>query len=329
MKELTILITHVSYQASAGSFIKLLKKSRDYKFYILGCDSIEKGYSSGSMLVDKFYHIDNYNKKNNYIASIKNIIEYEKVDLVISAEEDDLILFRNNKIEQALYENIPAQSVFDLLKDKHLATEEMRKNGISVPNTILDYKHFIQSKSPTFIRRKRISCCSRGISVLDRTDIKKNYDFYSQEYITQEYIHGCMYTVDVFCGKDGTPHLIIPRKELASKDGTTFKCVIEKQEELINICQQIYSMYRIPGISNIQFIIADKPYFIELNPRAAATMIASSMVSVNYLDMYIKHFLYEQNIPSYNQIMSSVQWNSVITRYYEETIFNPEDSKNE
>ena len=58
-------------------------------------------------------------------------------------------------------------------------------------------------------------------------------------------------------------------------------------------------------------------------------MIASSMVSVNYLDMYIKHFLYEQNIPSYNQIMSSVQWNSVITRYYEETIFNPEDSKNE
>lgn len=88
-------------------------------------------------------------------------------------------------------------------------------------------------------------------------------------------------------------------------------------------------MYRIPGISNIQFIIADKPYFIELNPRAAATMIASSMVSVNYLDMYIKHFLYEQNIPSYNQIMSSVQWNSVITRYYEETIFNPEDSKNE
>ena len=116
MKELTILITHVSYQASAGSFIKLLKKSRDYKFYILGCDSIEKGYSSGSMLVDKFYHIDNYNKKNNYIASIKNIIEYEKVDLVISAEEDDLILFRNNKIEQALYEYIPAQSVFDLFK---------------------------------------------------------------------------------------------------------------------------------------------------------------------------------------------------------------------
>lgn len=320
MRKLKILITHVSYQASAGSFIKLLRNSCDFYFYIVGCDSIEKGYSSGSILVDKFYYIEDCT--NNYIQEIKSIIEHEKIDLVISAEEDDLNLFRNHKIRQALYKNIPKQQVFDLFKDKHMATEAISRMGISVPNTIIDYKHFLESNSTTFIKRKRISCCSRGIKVFERTEIDKNYNFYSQEYITQEFISGYMYDVDVFCDKDGIPHLIIPRKSLATKDGTTFKCVVEKQEKIINICKQVYSMYRIPGISNIQFIVADKPYFIELNPRAAATMIATSLVSVNYLDMYINHFLYHQVMPSYNEIMKTVKWNSVITRYYQETIYN-------
>lgn len=328
MEKLRILITHVSYQASAGSFIKLLKKSRDYYFYIVGCDSIEKGYSSGSILVDRFYHVEECNK-TDYIKKIKKIIEYERIDLVISAEEEDLNLFRNYKIKQALYENIPEQQVFDLFKDKHIATETMSRMGISVPNTIIDYNHFLESNSKSFIRRKRVSCCSRGITIWERTEINENYIFYSQEYITQEYIPGYMYDVDVFCDKNGTPHLIIPRKTLASKDGTTFKCVIEKQEELISICKQVYSMYRIPGISNIQFIVTDKPYFVELNPRAAATMIATSLVSVNYLDMYINHFLYDQDIPSYDEIMRTVQWNSIISRYYQETIYVPEDNKNE
>ena len=52
MENLNILIAHVSYQASAGSFIKLLRNSNKYHFYIVGCDSIEMGYSSGSVLVD-------------------------------------------------------------------------------------------------------------------------------------------------------------------------------------------------------------------------------------------------------------------------------------
>lgn len=321
MKKINILITHVSYQASAGSFIKLLRNSQLYDFYIVGCDSIKKGFSSGSILVDRFHHIEINDDKNKYIERIQQIIKSENIDIIISAEEDDLILFKEYKIPQALYEHIPSYNIFELFKDKHSATEELKQRGIDVPKTIMSPNDFSHSKSSKIIKRKRVSSCSRGISILNRSELPKDYLFFSDEYITQEFVEGKMYTIDVFCDCQGRPHSIIPRYGLASKDGTTFKCIIEKEKTLINICEQIYNLYCIPGFSNIQFIVADKPYFIELNPRSAATMIASALASVNYLDLYISHFLYNETLPTYADIMKQVKWNSVISRYYQETIY--------
>lgn len=54
-------------------------------------------------------------------------------------------------------------------------------------------------------------------------------------------------------------------------------------------------------------------------------MIASALVSVNYIDLYISHFLFDEDLPSYNEIMNTVKWGSVISRYYKETILLPGD----
>lgn len=77
MENLNILIAHASYQASAGSFIKLLRNSNKYHFYIVGCDSIEMGYSSGSVLVDKFYHVTE-DTPDAYITQYKKLLEKKK-----------------------------------------------------------------------------------------------------------------------------------------------------------------------------------------------------------------------------------------------------------
>lgn len=325
MEKINILITHVSYQASAGSFIKLLRNSLKYHFYIVGCDSIDIGYSSGSMLVDKFYHV-NEDNSDNYINTLQKIINDEKINVIISAEEEDLIKFREFKIKQALYNYIPPQNVFDIFKDKYVATEEIKTYGISTPKSISHYRELEFTKIKKLIKRDKVSCCSRGITILERKNITENYKFFSKDYFTQEFIEGDLYTVDVFCDKNGIPCSIIPRKDIAIKDGTTFKCIIDKQYELINICKKIYDIYYIPGFSNIQFIMSDKLYFIELNPRAAATMIASALASVNYMDLYISHFLFDEKLPLIEEMMDKVKWGSIISRYYNETIFRPGDN---
>ena len=186
MKNLNILITHVSYQASAGSFIKLLRNSCKYHFYIVGCDSIEIGFSSGSLLVDKFYHIKN-NYPENYINEIRKIIINEKINVIISAEEEDLIKFKDYQIKQAMYEYIPSKHIFELFKDKYFATKEIGKLGIYIPHNIMTFNEFMDSNSHQFIRRKRISCCSRGITIFDKSEITSKYVFFSDEYMTQEF----------------------------------------------------------------------------------------------------------------------------------------------
>lgn len=322
MDKLNILISNVSYQASAGSFIKMLRNSKEYCYYIVGIDSIPMGFSSGSMLVDKFYHYPKEYNEQDYINFIKVVIDNEKIDLVISAEEEDLKLFKKYNITSSLYNNIPDYYIFDIFKDKHSANLKMKELNIPIPKYIYSYQDVQNSSHNLFIKRKRVSCCSRGIEIINKEKIQSNFKFFSNQYLTQEFIQGKIYTVDVFCDKSGNPLLIIPRQAISIKDGTVFKCIIEKNKHLIQLTQKIYSNYRIPGLSNIQFIIdnENQPYFIELNPRAAATCIASSLASFNFLDLYVKHFYNNKDLPNYNELMNCVHWNSVISRYYEETI---------
>ena len=79
MKTMNILITNVSYQASA-SFIKMLRTSKKYKCTIYGCDVIPKGLSSGSILVDHFEHIKSDNSEKN--ISIQFLIYVQSIKLI-------------------------------------------------------------------------------------------------------------------------------------------------------------------------------------------------------------------------------------------------------
>lgn len=327
---LNILITHVSYQASAGSFIKLLRNSQRFSCHIIGCDSIPKGFSSGSMLVDKFYYIPDNLDENDYAEYIYNICIDEHIDLVISAEEEDLLIFKKIHLKQALYPYIPQENIFAIFRDKHLANLDVESQSFLTPKTIMNRKDFIESKQFTFIHRKRVSCCSRGIKILERSSISHEFKFFSDDYITQEFISGNNYTVDVLCDRNGAIKILVPRRSIAEKDGTTFKCLIENENSILDACQRFYSHYLIPGISNIQFIVKNgQAYFIELNPRAAATLIASSLASVNFLDLYISHFLLNEELPLYDELMHSIHWNSVVSRYYQETILYQEQNLGE
>lgn len=319
--KLNILITNVSYQAAAGSFIKMLRASQRFLFNIVGCDNIPKGFSSGSMLVDKFYCVPPNLSESDYAEFICDICKKESIDIIISAEEQDLMLFKKNHFKQALYRYIPEKKIFKLFRDKHLANLDVASKGIIIPKTIMNKEDFSYSQENTFIYRKRVSCSSRGIKILDRSSIPSEFSFFSEDYIIQEFISGENYTVDVLCDKDGIIRILVPRKTLAKKDGTTFKCIIENIDCIVKTCKHFYSQYNVPGISNIQFIVRDnQAYFIELNPRAAATLIASTLASVNFLDLYIAHFFLNENIPSYDDLVKKIKWNSVVSRYYQETI---------
>lgn len=76
----------------------MLRHSQYYDCYIVGCDFLLKGFSSGSMLVDKFYQASNQFSESEYASFILEICKNENIDIVLSAEEKDLIMFKKNAI---------------------------------------------------------------------------------------------------------------------------------------------------------------------------------------------------------------------------------------
>ncbi len=319
MEKLHILITNVSYQA-AMSFIKMLRNSRKYNCYIVGVDIKDKGYCSASILVDKYIKISANINKNEYKKIIVDISDSEKIDLILSAEEDDLLLFKEMRLKSFKYEYIPEKHIFELFRDKMLANHQIKKLGISVPETIYNMQELKKYKK--IIRRKNNSCCSRGISIFNSSEINADYDFLSKDYFTQEFISGREYVVDVLCDKNGVPIFFIPRIILSAKDGTDFVVKIEQNSNLVELCKIIYAKYNIPGISNVQFMYSKgRYYFIELNVRASASIITSSIVSTNILDIYIEHFVHNKECISYLEFEKIIKYNKVIARYYEETIY--------
>lgn len=316
-----ILITHVSYHCSVG-VVKLLRRISTWPIDIVGCSSYPLGMSSGSLLVDRFYQSPAIESTGEYMAFILWLIKKEDIDFIFSSDETELLLFGENQEQLQKTVVIPPAETIRLFQDKQKSTEAMAALGISVPPTIPYSDLMIGLPEQKIILRENISCCSYGIHVINSTNVADIQQYYTQTTFAQKFISGQEYTVDVLCDCYGAPKIIVPRERLAIRGGITYKCRITQELTLIKICQQIYQNYNLPGFSNVQFIIKDGiPYFIELNPRLGGTTIASSLASINLVELFIAHFFKGEALEELDHYMRLVKWGAVVTRYYDETIF--------
>ncbi len=320
-----ILVTHVSYHCSVG-VVKLLRKINAWPIEIVGCSSYPLGMSSGSLLVDRFYQSPTLEAANEYFAFILWIIERENIDFILSPDETELLLFGEHQDRMCGKVVIPPAETIRLFQDKRKSTEAMAALGISVP-TIIPYSKLLKGlPEQRVILRENISCCSYGIHVTNSTNMTDIQQHFTPTTFAQEFISGQEYTVDVLCDYCGRPQIIVPRERLAIRGGITYKCRITHEAALISICQNIYRNYNLPGFSNVQFIIKNGvPYFIELNPRLGGTTIASSLASVNLVELFVAHFFKDEALVGLDHYMKLVKWGAIITRYYEETIFYGEE----
>ena len=144
-----------------------------------------------------------------------------------------------------------------------------------------------------------------------------------EQYFVQEFIDGREFTIDVLCGANYLPSLIIPRERLEVKAGVATKVRITNDPNLIELGKRIVEKYPLIGFSNIQFMMKDdRYYFIELNPRFGGMSIASVLASYNYVDEYISALIEGRTLSADLETnMKRVKWGAIVTRYYEEKIF--------
>ena len=316
-----ILVTHISYHCSVG-VVKLLRKIKSFPIEIVGCSSYPLGMSSGGLLGDRFYHAPTIENASEYLSFIFRLIETENIDFIFSPDETELLLFEEHQDRLRGKVVIPPPETIRLFQDKKGSAKAMSALGISVP-VMIPYSELIKGiPEQKVILRENVSCCSYGIHITSSTNISDIQQHFSQTTFAQEYISGQEYTVDVLCDRTGEPQIIVPRERLAIRGGITYKCRIAHEQSLIKNCLDIYRDYKLPGFSNVQFIIKnDIPYFIELNPRIGGTTIASSLASVNLMELFIAHFFKGEALSGLNYYMKLIKWETIVTRYYEEAVF--------
>jgi carbamoyl-phosphate synthase large subunit len=309
-----ILVTQVSKFGSV-SWIKCLKRINGLNIKIYGCDIIPYGYSTGSQLVDYYFQTNTLNDAQ-YADFILDFCDKNEINLLLSAMDNEINMFIHY---QQLYSKmiVPTIDCFELFYNKLKASIAISDLGIQIPDIINN--PFGEKK---VIIRDKIGIGSRGIYIIDLETEQYIENRFQDSRFMQKFISGTEYTVDVLTNNSGTPVLIVPRQRLEIQNGISFKCKVTYDCEIINICKKIYSKYKIPGISNVQFIKNDDNiFFIELNPRIGGSTIASVLSGFNFIELFLKHYILKEEMEGLEQYMKLVAWDSVITRTYEELVY--------
>lgn len=311
-----ILITNIA-SVTAISIIKILRKSKISNLCIWGTEAQEYGYNSGSLLVDHYIKVPKVSV-DCYSQNIMGICQNNAIEVLIPILDEELYLFSVAKINNYVKLLLPSIKMIKLFRNKLLANLELNRWYPKIIPHIYNNCTAI-SENKVIIRQKE-SIGSQGILVKKREQFS-SIDFDDSNYFVQEYIDGSEYTVDILADIYGNVKLIIPRERLQIKNGVSTKVRITKDQDMINLCKQIYSKYCIPGLSNVQFIKRNNNiYFIELNMRFAGMGIASLLASYDYFSEYIMYLTSGSDLGNYSTNMDKVKWGTVVCRYYEETV---------
>ena len=317
--DMNILVSQVSYFASIG-IIKLLRQLRRNDIHILGTSYLPTGMSSGSILVEQCFQSPMIASGGPYIDFMKTLCIQKHIDILFVSDDDELLLLKRSLRLNCTFVCADPETLC-LFMDKKQASIAISGLGIAIPPII----HDLCSERPAsgkVIFRKTHAKGSQGIYTVDLNAAQYIENRFTPTNFIQEFIEGNEYTVDIFCDRDGELKLAIPRRRLDIRNGINYKCVIEYIPQIIDACKVIYKRYQLPGFSNVQFILRDnETFFVELNPRFAGTGIASSLASFNICALYLSHFYEGEKLGTFQEYMKYVAWDSIITRYYEETIF--------
>lgn len=316
---MNILITNVNFIASV-ELIKCLKRITKTAITIIGTGEEPQEYSYGGGMVDIFLQTPCKNSIELYFAFIKDVLKSYNIDLVISVSDSELKYLTDICSELNTHFICSNKETIGLFQDKLGASIEISKLPlVSIPPIL---ESLIGANKVIF--RKRNSVGSKGIYIVDLNEEQYIKNLFTKEYFIQEYIEGTEYTVDVFADKLGQPKIIIPRKRIEIRNGISYRCQIHYNKDVIKSCKTIYNAFKIPGLSNVQFIVQNKTvYFIELNLRFAGTGIAGILASFNYIAEYLDHFINNTELYDYEYYMNKVAWDSIITKCYDERIYYP------
>lgn len=247
---------------------KILKDTKS-SVSIIGCDITAD--HAGKYIFDQCCIVDKADSEN-YMKTLLDIIEKEKVDVVIPTSEQELRLLCEKKFfgmnNLFLAPNLRAMEIgFD-----KLATAEMLKTAeLPYPKTKI-ITCSMPDKFPCIVK-SRAGCGSKDVIVVEDHEAFEAIKRTRPNDIWQEYLlpEDQEYTCGVYRASDNDIRTIIMKRKL--KGDCTGSGIVVENNEINRVLHRIAEVLDLKGSINVQLRLTDHgPVVFEINPRFSSTV---------------------------------------------------------
>ena len=270
---------------------------------------------------------------DNYIDTLKRIIETHKIDAVISLNDLELPILSKHKAELESTGTkviISSEHVIDIAFDKVETFKFLKHIGLNTPQTyttIEDTKQALNKGLLNFplVVKPRWGSASIGIDFpetfeeldlafkLQQMKLRRSilntvseHDF-NNAILIQEKMNGKEFGMDIVNDFEGNYYGTFVREKISMRSGETDKAMSVIDNRFNTIGQTISKhLKHIGSLDCDVFIANEKLYVLELNPRFGGGYPFSHEAGINTAAIYIEWLKGQSNVDKFNQYRAGV-----------------------
>ena len=262
MEAKTVLVTGIGGNVGQGILRNIA--SLNLSIRLIGTDIAS--FTPGNHLCDATYKVP-YSYDESYIPTLQNIIDKEKVDLVLpSTDYEVYYLSQNAEKLNAIVVASDAKTAKTYL-DKYESYVYLSQNNIPFAKSWLTGDYDFSEKE--IIAKPREGRGSRGILLNP-----ENPNQLPNGYMIQPLAKGIEITTAVYVNKQGKLHgLFTMERSLTNGTTTESKVVFQYDNEITIIAEKMIALGGLVGSFNIQSIVTTKGEIVpfEINCRISGT----------------------------------------------------------
>ena len=295
------ILTEASGSMTAAYLIKAIKEAG----HVCVASDIDE-HCAGRYLADDFIAMPRKDDPALW-QTIEALLAEKRIDVVIPSLDETLQGWaeRKERLRAAgVHVILSAPEIIGICQDKWLTYQFFVDNGIPTPATSLTQEFSLVKPR-----------CGRGAAgvtlATDPVDMTGM--------ISQEFLEGIEYTVDVFCDRTSSPIYIVPRRRANVRDGKSTAGIVEAQPDIIRWIEIICQRLPFIGPVNFQcFVCPDGSIkFVEINPRIAGGMALGFAATENWIELIVRNIINNGDIA-----VKPIRFGLEMKRYYAE-VFVP------
>lgn len=249
-------------------------------------------YSPALYRSDKYYLVPGM-KDPQYLPTLMDICEVEKINAVLPLQEDELVLIAQN------YDLFTGRNILPVISDHNVVALCRDKFGFyqylynkkidTVPTYQINNAKQAGDKFgfPLFMKPRFGAGSKSNYVVSTMTMIEDIVENEHEEFILQPYIHGNEYGVNAYVDfVSGEVVEIFILKKIRMRAGETEKSVSVHKEEIKKIVKKVCSTLKIRGPVDIDLLEKDNRFYIlEINPRFGGGYPHTHTCGVNFIKL--------------------------------------------